>query len=974
MFVLAKGFGQFLEALDDSPFEETPVDLKTFMYSKEWSNLPPHSDVQEDIIDRICHFYYYKDMVKLYGKKEADRIEARKTRDNLLILSKGCSAPYSKVYNSQTGLWNRLDSLQEPNIIAGLNGPEKASASFQVGTGDMVRVKTEMGFEHDVYVGHRYWGMTQSKFYHRKKNKAQLQDLYVSDLKYGDRIATPLGLDVENPVSIGKDKAFVLGVFLGDGCMVQEYISGMNNCLSVDFGNIEPESLKKYCDIMDSWGEKYTVVSHTRSKMKTVRHFGINKSKAILLARDFGLEGKNCRTKEIPKEIFSLPLDELYEFIAGMWQTDGSVYSKKSQGNKVSKYVAEWSSVSDEMAKDFHLLLLRAGIPSILGTKKTTWTYKGILNRGYTNRIIISGTDKFTLFANKIPLSDHKSKAIAEGVLLNDNAHRPYNRIIDNFYMDKVKSVEPIGVGDYWSIEAEETEHFVENGLVSHNSGKNSMAQIIFTYVIYQLLCLKDPAVYLGKISGDNLDLVNMSLNARSASNTFFKTFVNRIKSIHWFDGKYNDRSTDILFDKGVNMHSLNSEHSSAEGMNVFYFLQDEPGGETLERATEMNQALSATIASRFAKTGRGLAISFARSKTDFMMTRWDDAVLEKESEDFSHTFKLNNNLEDGTEGNEFTIHWTEETATGYKYDNFYAVKLPTWRVNPTVSIEDFKMDFYHNEEDALMRFAAMPPSGDSNAFFKNHDKLERVFNGDNGYDHDKKEVIIPPDSSNEYFIHVDLSRYHDRTVVAMSHITEWQVYEDNLMSTDEPKPKLKTDLFRVWEPTKSDPVNHGEVAEFIVNLCKKFNVHTVSFDSWGIHGMIDYLTEVGINAVKQSLARPEYQELAMLVGEERLKAPYDERLLKELKGLIIKNGKVDHPTANTYNDITEAICGSTVMAVRNSIADSNLKVVSLGTIRRDQSLTQAKQHAKVQGQMPGELSDWIRQLDALNSKSKPND
>ncbi len=510
--------------------------------------------------------------------------------------------------------------------------------------------------------------------------------------------------------------------------------------------------------------------------------------------------------------------------------------------------------------------------------------------------------------------------------------------------------------------------------ILSKGSGKNSLSQIIFSYVVYQLLCLKDPATYLGKISGDNIDIVAMALNARSSIGTFLKTFINRIKSISWFAGKYNARSTDILFDKNITVYALNSEHSSAEGYNLFFFLQDEAAGETLERATEMNNALSATIASRFPTMGRGLVLSFARSKHDFMMTRWDDAVVEKEIKEFSHTFKLNNNLEDGTEGNEFTIHWTEETATGYKYDNFYAVKLPTWRVNPTVSIEDFKTDFYHNEEDALMRFAAMPPSGDSNAFFKNHDKLERVFSFENGYSHDKQDIIIPGDSNKEYFIHVDLSKVADMTVVAMSHVTEWQVYEDNLMSSGDAKPKVRTDLFRVWEPSKSDPVNHGEVAEFIVNLCKKFNVNTVSFDSWGIHGMIDYLTEVGINAVKQSLARPEYQELAMLVGEERLEAPHDERLLKELKGLIIKNGKVDHPTANTYNDITEAICGSTVMAVRNSIADSNLKVVSLGTIRRDQSLTQAKQHAKVQGQMPGELSDWIRQLDALNSKSKPND
>lgn len=46
-------YNQFLEALDDSPFANAGG-FKTFMYSPEWSNLPPHSEVQEDIIDRCC--------------------------------------------------------------------------------------------------------------------------------------------------------------------------------------------------------------------------------------------------------------------------------------------------------------------------------------------------------------------------------------------------------------------------------------------------------------------------------------------------------------------------------------------------------------------------------------------------------------------------------------------------------------------------------------------------------------------------------------------------------------------------------------------------------------------------------------------------------------------------------------------------------------------------------------------------------
>ena len=510
--------------------------------------------------------------------------------------------------------------------------------------------------------------------------------------------------------------------------------------------------------------------------------------------------------------------------------------------------------------------------------------------------------------------------------------------------------------------------------ILAKGSGKNTITQIAFMYIVYLLLCMKSPQKYYNRPLQDNIDLVNMATSSRQAVNGFFNKIVAMFNSCNWFNGKFRERTNDLRFNKSITLHSLHSSPEGAEALNIMAACLDEIDSPEIN-GQEMYDYIAATVTSRYEDIGKVAMLSFPRSKDGFIMTFFDEVVKEKEITHHEHTYKLNNDLEDGVEGNEFTIHWTEEVATGYKLDNTYCAKYPAYKVNPTKTLETYKSALYKNEEEALMRFFAQPPDAANGAFFKNHEKLERVFSHENGYSHDMEEVTYQEEPGKEYFIHVDLSRVADRTVVAMSHIVDWQIYSDNLISSGDPVPNVKTDLFRVWEPTKSDPVDHGEVAKFIVELAKKFNVHTVSFDSWGIHGMIEYLTKVGINAVKQSLARPEYQEFAILVGEERLEAPYDERLLTELKGLVLlPTGKVDHPTIKSFNDITEAVCGSTVMAVRNSIADSNLKVVSLGTIRRDQNLTQAKQHAKVQEQMPGELSDWIRQLDALNSKSKPND
>ena len=46
-------FNDFIEALQDNPFEETPVDTKTFVESSDYLGQPPLSDIQYEIVEAI---------------------------------------------------------------------------------------------------------------------------------------------------------------------------------------------------------------------------------------------------------------------------------------------------------------------------------------------------------------------------------------------------------------------------------------------------------------------------------------------------------------------------------------------------------------------------------------------------------------------------------------------------------------------------------------------------------------------------------------------------------------------------------------------------------------------------------------------------------------------------------------------------------------------------------------------------------
>lgn len=506
--------------------------------------------------------------------------------------------------------------------------------------------------------------------------------------------------------------------------------------------------------------------------------------------------------------------------------------------------------------------------------------------------------------------------------------------------------------------------------MLGKGSGKDMCSQLICAYAVHKLLCLKDPATYFGKPSGDAIDIVNMAINAQQAKRVFFDGLVNRIKRSPWFQGRYVARMNDIAFDKNITVYSLHSSYEAAEGLNIIIAVLDEIDGFEVEgQADAIYKALSGTVSSRFSDVGKVIRLSFPRKKDGHMMTSYDDAVPmdQREVREFSYTFKLNEELPDGIEENEFTVTWEEEQILGYKYDNFFAIKAPTFRVNPIKSIEDYKMDFYSDEVDTLMRVCANPPDSDENAFFKNHDKLRRAFCRTNGWDEKTQEVRTTPKEDTFYYIHIDLSKVHDRTVVAMGHVDRWQQINVGSIITD-PAPFIDIDLFRVWEPTKNNPVDHGEVMQFIIALCKKFRVELVTFDQWGSVNMIEYLTSVGIRAERKPLGRPEYQEFAVVVGEERIQGPEDERFMDELVHLVIipTSGKVDHPNKN-HNDISEAVCGVIRNCVENEVADNFVQIATLDTLRRNLRDQEASATVEREPQaMPVDIADWIQGIKGI--------
>lgn len=964
-------FDSLINHLKSQALEEIPVSIAEFVQSKDFLGLPPLSEYQYRLIRAGTQIYDESTLIEMYGEDEGSKIYGQTFNEVVMVLGKGCHAPYTKVFNAKTGRWQRLDSMSSgDNVIQALAGPEYATESFREGRGEMVRVTTQLGLSEDVFIGHQYHGYKKSKFYKRDERNIAPERIRAENLSLGDRIGVRVGFEPENPVSIGSDVAFVLGLWIGDGCLPQTYESSKSAGASIDFGSIETESLSRYLDIVNAWGDSPRVVRHETKNMVTVFHTRRTSPRLFRMFDDFDLNEKSARTKTIPDGLWNAPNAELAEFASGMFSSDGSAYTKGE------RFLAEWCSISPELADGFQKILLRIGVPATLRSKTPSYTYLGEKRDGQRAYVLtVGGADRLATLANAVTLYDHKGRTIRDFVS-SRKFGRDYDRIIGGVYFDRVVAIDPIGEGDYWTLTVPDSGMYVGNGMLSYNSGKDFCSTVICSYIVYLLLCLRDPQEYFGKPPGDMIDIMNIAINSAQAYNVFFRGVKTRIERCPWFEGKYqmHEATRMIEFDKSIRLISGHSESENLEGYNVLLVVLDEIsgfGGEGTDRRVTAESTYKmhrASVVSRFGQRGKLLLLSFPRHKNDFIMKRYNEVIGAKFSVRKSHTFKLNPNLPDGMEDNEFVIEWEEDEIEGYKIPGVYALKRPSWVVNPTKSIDDYTMEFFTDPQDALTRFACMPAEA-MYGFFRDQEKVDKALVGINGVDeHGRFREDFRPDDSKQYFIHVDLSLKHDKCAVTMSHVENWEKYHIGVVQSDT-LPFVVVDAIMWWTPTSERTVDFVEVREYIMSLRHRgFNIKYISFDRWRSEALIEYFNNAGVEAGLLSVSRQHYDDLQMMVQAGRIQAPALDDLRDELLALrIMPNGKVDHPRSG-FKDISDSLTGSVYNAITRTerpTDDSEINIVTPADLRPPRAAVM-NTGINPPRRMPAEVGDYLEEMRIL--------
>jgi hypothetical protein len=507
-------------------------------------------------------------------------------------------------------------------------------------------------------------------------------------------------------------------------------------------------------------------------------------------------------------------------------------------------------------------------------------------------------------------------------------------------------------------------------------SGKDFTSTVACAYIVYKLLCLKDPARYFGKPSGDAIDIINVAINAQQAKNVFFKGFKTKIERSPWFAGKFYAKADSVEFDHSITVYSGHSERESHEGLNLILAVLDEISGFASEVATGNDQgktadniykAFRASVDSRFPDLGKVALLSFPRYPGDFISQRYDAVIAEKDVVTRQHRFVMNPELPEDQEGNYLDIEWEEDTVVSYKYPGMFALKRPTWVVNPTRQIDDFKLAFFTDMGDAMQRFACVPTFS-SDRFFRQEDKIRSAMSIRNPLDQYRRfDESFKPDPDKTYFVHADLAQKHDKCAVAIAHVDKWvnvQIGRDY----QQVMPIVVVDAVAWWEPKVEGPVNLSEVKQWIQNLRRLgFNLGMVSFDRWQSFDIQNELKQVGIRTETVSVAKKHYEDMAMLVYEDRLAMPSIDLLFEELIELkIVKQNRVDHPRKSS-KDLADAVCGAIFGAISHTSKDQNLEVEIHTFKDRPKSTVDTNKDNVIQYKpMPKEVKEYLARFDLI--------
>ena len=496
--------------------------------------------------------------------------------------------------------------------------------------------------------------------------------------------------------------------------------------------------------------------------------------------------------------------------------------------------------------------------------------------------------------------------------------------------------------------------NFIESG--ARGLGKSEIAITCGLYLMYRVLCLKNPHEFLGLKPTEKVAFAFMNITKILAEDIGIAKFQATVQLSPWFleKGSLTQRNNQPYWvpPDFINI-IIGSQASHVIGQPIYFgffdeisFIRNQDVDKQKRIAMDMIDTAIGGMKTRFIKNGKNptllILASSKRSEKSFL----EEHMKKKLQDEDSSALIVDEPV------------WNVQPSSNYSGEKFYVAqgnKFLSSEIIPNgddphvwlnkgykvleVPIE-FKSEFKDNIDRALCDFAGVSASNLTKYISGARLAEIRTDSYRNAFRKEVLEIGNAPDDNLQYwdffdmsridsslmyrplFIHLDMSLSGDKTGIAGT----WVLGKKHSTSANSDSRELYYKLaFAVAvKAPKGYQVSFAKNREFIYWLKDQgFNIKGVTTDTFQNASLAQDLISknypysvLSVDRVDpQSKVCEPYAYLKNVIYEKRLQIFDCELLTEELLGLErnASNGKIDHPDGGKYGskDIADAVCGS---------------------------------------------------------------
>lgn len=432
------------------------------------------------------------------------------------------------------------------------------------------------------------------------------------ELEVGDRVLKTRKATMFPQDSIPREEAYFWGYFIGDGNTFKNHDDRRRvriNIGSTSLGEVAEETIRTYLDSVGCTVNVYESVNNYNSRYRqyNICNDGI-RSKANQC-------GHGAANKHVPDFVYKYSFNETCEFVAGLWDSDGSVEVDSRNGSISLSYQCS----SERLVRDLQVILANLGIYARINEPRIG------TRDNYTNQYRLRITEYLSIkrFGEIIPLkiSYKRNKVLSLGgrqrseditdlreelvrvckplglktkynlgnrtagiTKLNEckEDERVTSEFLDYIYERQCYEVEVVSIeegreicGDV-SVKGSHT--YYCDGFINHNTGKSTFAVFCLIRKIYELSCYSNIPGMFQLMPGSLIAFMYFSVSKTQAELTGYGQVKNIIDQIPYFQEyfKRNDRLQSMLvFPENV-LLLYGSDQSHSIGLNMIGCILDE--------------------------------------------------------------------------------------------------------------------------------------------------------------------------------------------------------------------------------------------------------------------------------------------------------------------------------------------------------------------------------------------------------------